>query len=132
MTKLVEMHPHRFRFSLDGKRVAAVGVGQFPSGLVQVLDAENGKELQALDTAGLILGLAIHPDGKRLATGSMDGSVKIWDLATRQEILVLKAHTDFVTDLCFTSTGQRLISAAMDRTVRVWDATPLPDEPPQP
>ncbi len=39
------------------------------------------------------MSVAFSPDGKRLASASQDGTVKVWDAATGQEILTLKGHT---------------------------------------
>jgi WD40 repeat protein len=68
---------------------------------------------------------AFSPDGQRLATCSVDRTVRLWDLAAGQEILTLRGHTLPVHTLRFASDGNRLLSASGDRTVRVWDATPL-------
>src|SRR5262249_59552512 len=41
-----------------------------------------------------VTSLAFSPDGRRLASGSQDGTVKVWDAQTGQETLILKGHTD--------------------------------------
>ena len=66
--------------------------------------------------------VAFSPDGKRLASASRDGTVKVWDAATGQETLTLKGHTGRVRSVAFSPDGKRLASASDDRTVKVWDA----------
>lgn len=60
----------------------------------------------------------------RVASGSGDGEVKIWDLADRSQMRSVKAHDGIVKGLCFTNLAgenQRLLSCASDRTVKLWD-----------
>ena len=47
---------------------------------------------------GGVTSVAFSPDGKRLASAGEDGTVKVWDAATGQEILTLKGHTGRVNE----------------------------------
>jgi WD40 repeat protein len=50
-----------------------------------------------------------------------DNLIRIWDVATRQELAELSGHSDYVHALAFSPDGTRLISSSGDRTIRVWD-----------
>lgn len=59
------------------------------------------------------------PDGKRLATASHDGTVRIWNPDGAQQ-LVYREHEDGVKDVSWHPDGKRLASASLDGTVRIW------------
>ena len=66
--------------------------------------------------------------GLRLASGSEDGSVRVWDLAAGgAALVVLEGHTNWVfalTAFAEPATGEpRLASGSYDKTLRVWDAS---------
>jgi len=64
--------------------------------------------------------VAFDSTGRRLANGSQDGTVRVWDAATGAEIACLRGHEGIVWSVVFDPTGRRLASCA-DSTVRVWD-----------
>jgi WD40 repeat protein len=64
--------------------------------------------------SGRVIGVAYSQNGKRLASAGTDKSVKVWDLAKRQEAFTLKGHTRPIFCLAFSADGSRLASAAMD------------------
>jgi WD40 repeat protein/predicted Ser/Thr protein kinase len=72
--------------------------------------------------AGPVMSVCFSPDGKRLASGSLDKTIKVWDAATGQVVHTLTGHTEPVVRVCFSPDGKRLASASLDKTVRIWDA----------
>jgi WD40 repeat protein/tRNA A-37 threonylcarbamoyl transferase component Bud32 len=66
--------------------------------------------------------VAFSPDGKRFASSGFDGTVKVWDVATSNQALTLRGHSDAVRGVAFSPDGKRLASASRDGTVKVWDA----------
>ncbi len=71
---------------------------------------------------GGVTSVAVSPDGKRLASGSYDHTVRLWDAETGLELRRLEGHTESVTSVSFSGDGKRLASGSYDKTVRLWDA----------
>jgi len=65
--------------------------------------------------------VALSPDGRRAATASGDGKVRIWDAANAKLLKTLAAHESECDDVCFARDGASVFSASADRTVRQWD-----------
>lgn len=71
--------------------------------------------------ADTILDLEVSPDGKWLATASVDKLVKIWELPSGKEIAKLEGHTGHVWSLAFKPDGSLLASGSADKDVKIWD-----------
>jgi DNA-binding beta-propeller fold protein YncE len=70
---------------------------------------------------GTVTSIALSPDGKIIATGSADKTIRLFDLAKRQQLSQpLLGHTDRVESLTFSPDGRFLISGSSDHTIMVW------------
>ncbi|KAJ7868391.1 WD40 repeat-like protein, partial [Mycena olivaceomarginata] len=67
--------------------------------------------------------VAFSPDGTRIASGSDDDTIRVWDAATGQQVGdPLAGHTSSVRSVAFSPDGTRIASGSGDDTIRVWDA----------
>jgi WD40 repeat protein/serine/threonine protein kinase/Flp pilus assembly protein TadD len=71
-------------------------------------------------TAG-IARVIFSKDGTRVATGSLDGTVRVWDAVNGREVAAIPAHHGDVMSVAFSPDERRIASAGSDRTVKVWD-----------
>jgi len=64
--------------------------------------------------------LAISPDGRAMASGGMDGRIRIWEVTTGEGFGDLPGHSHSVNTVAFTRDGTRLVSGGNDPFIRVW------------
>jgi WD40 repeat protein len=71
--------------------------------------------------AGTVVSLAFSPDGKVLASGSADNSVRLWEAATGKELRRLAANQSGLRSLAFAPTGTTLATGTFDGLIRLWE-----------
>lgn len=66
--------------------------------------------------------VAFSPNGKQIASGSRDNTVRIWDVYSGQPYLhPFVGHRRWVRSVAFSPDGKHIVSGSMDNTVRVWN-----------
>jgi hypothetical protein len=65
--------------------------------------------------------VAFSPDGRLLASGSLDATIKLWEVASGREVRTLSGHTGGVTSVAFSPDGRLLASGSLDATIKLWE-----------
>ncbi|MCT7950105.1 serine/threonine protein kinase [Ancylothrix sp. C2] len=86
---------------------------------------ESWGEIQPLRTlagdTGPFWSVAVSPDGQTVATGSFDGSIKLWNLHSGGMESLLAGHFGAVWAVAISPDGQTLASASSDKTIKLWN-----------
>ncbi|MBD2042199.1 serine/threonine-protein kinase [Microcoleus sp. FACHB-672] len=68
-----------------------------------------------------VIGVAISPDGRTLASCSYDKTIKVWHLGNGQLLGTLNAHAAWVSSLAISPDGKTLVSGSLDNTIKLWE-----------
>ena len=95
------------------------------NGKIELWDTKTGEKLSSFheqDTSKRVFSLVFSPNGTSLAGGSEDNLVRIWDLTSNKEPILLRKHIGWVNVLAFSPDGEILASGSTDKTVVLWNA----------
>ncbi|AFY30576.1 protein kinase [Calothrix sp. PCC 7507] len=121
----------RTRF-LVGAAITIVGTqiygyvryGLLPSSpifLVKSFPSSSFLERTLTGHSNKICSVAFSPDGNTLASGSYDKTIKLWNLATGEQIRTLKGHSDTICSVVFSPNRITLVSGSYDETIKLWN-----------
>ena len=85
-------------------------------------NASTGDLIRTFDHGWYISSVTFSPDGTQILTGSWDGDVKLWNVATRERIRTLSGHASGVNSVAFSPDGTKILSGSYDKTAKMWDA----------
>lgn len=95
---------------LSGVVIGAAGFGQYPKERATLKGHPNA-----------VTCLAFSPDSRTVASGSADGTIKLWDVAAGKEHATLTGHTDVVHSVAFSPDNRMVASGSYDGTIKLWE-----------
>jgi WD40 repeat protein len=82
---------------------------------------ETREEYSLIGHTDVVIIVAFSPNGRHLASGSIDKTIKMWNLVEKKNEYSLIGHKDTVRSIAFSPDGNYLASSSIDKTVRIWN-----------
>ncbi|MGV2831361.1 WD40 domain-containing protein [Myxosarcina sp. GI1(2024)] len=73
------------------------------------------------ETLESILSVAVSSDGHLLATGDVNGQIRLWQMPSAKSLLTIKGHDNWIRSVTFSPDSQILASSSYDRTIKLWN-----------
>lgn len=97
-----------------------LALGAQQEGFVRLYDLKTGHESRLEGHKSRVRGLAFSPDGTILASGSVDGTIRLWSTAKGEALATLSGHMEEVSDVAFSPDGRTLASVNARLSVKLW------------
>jgi WD40 repeat protein len=113
---------YRRAITPDGRSFAIMEItSDEHKSIVSLWDTDSGKLKHRLTLPSQARGeLTFSPDGSRMTVG--EGHIRLYDVATGNELLSKPSHEGQITSLAFTPDGTKIVSSSIDGTIGIWDA----------
>jgi WD40 repeat protein len=121
-----------------GEAITSIGDNFFPVKALQFFSNDelfvaSGPDIKRIDFRGKILltypgktayiwSLDYNRSSGRITGGSYGKVIRVWDVATGKEVLLLEGHEKSTLPVCFNTAGDLILSGSLDQSVRLWDA----------
>ncbi len=68
-----------------------------------------------------VISICVTPDGTKIISGSLDKTIRVWNLENGTELQTIKGHYAPISSVCVTPDGKKVVSSSFDKTIRIWD-----------
>ncbi|XZE53827.1 protein kinase domain-containing protein [Planctomycetaceae bacterium SH139] len=114
-------HTRETGYSPDGKYFATSLGQQHERYAIVIFDTENWEVIDRKDLhSAYILSIARHPGGQNIASASIDGTAKLWELDSGDSSVLFQS-SDGIASVDWSGDGDYLAIAGWDSGVRIWD-----------
>ena len=106
----------------DGRhgRIFTSGIGENTQ--VWSPDGSEAEAVVLKGNEGHVITIDFSPDGKRVVTGSQDGTVRVWSATGEVQPVVFRGHSAEVWTAAFSRDGKHILTVSRDGTARIWNA----------
>ena len=88
---------------------------------VSMWELTTGREVRRFDQPTHMSSMALSHDGRYLLTGSNDQTVRLWDVASGQQLRLFLGHSNCICSVAFSPDGKYVLTGGDDQTARLWD-----------
>lgn len=120
----LQMYSSAVIFSPELSVVKRINLDKIPVYLRKVPSMEDTWASQIQTLAGhsnYVTTVAFSPDGKQIASGSRDHTIKLWNTVKGDLQMTLEGHSSGVVTVAFSPDGKQIASGSYDKTIRLWD-----------